>query len=132
MKTFIRGWEYEPPALQDFMGLVLILALIGTIVFKGRPVEDVLVGVFVLCVIVLIATNRSSVPMTPFRWVLSSALLVATLADYVVDTPVTHTVQRTVYWVLIVWFIANRPHIRQYWREEAIERRDAGAADSRL
>ena len=52
MKTFIRGWEYKPPALQDFVGLVLILALIGTIVFKGRPVEDVLVGVFVLCCIV--------------------------------------------------------------------------------
>jgi hypothetical protein len=121
MKTFIRGWEYERPALQDFMGLLFLLAFIGQFVFKG-PVAD---GVFVLCVIVLIATNRSSVPMTPFRWVLLTAILVTTLVDYFVETPVTHTAWRTVMAVFAVWFIANRPHIRGYWREEALDRRDA-------
>src|SRR6188472_3742399 len=108
MKTFIRGWEYEPPALQDFTGLVLILALIGTIVFKGGPVEDVLVGVFVLCVIVLIATNRRGWEhMTPFGWLLVTALVVTSLVDYFVATPVTHTAWRTVHWVFIVWLIAK-------------------------
>jgi hypothetical protein len=63
------------------------------------------------------AANRNWEHMTPFRWVLSTALLVAPLVDYVVDTPVTHTAQRTVIWVFTVWFIANRPHIRQYWRD---------------
>jgi hypothetical protein len=113
MKTFIRGWEYEPPALQDFLGLVLILAFIGHFVFKG-PVAD---GVLVLCLIVLVATNISWDHMTPLRWVLVTAFLVITLVDYVVDTPVTHTVQRTVYWAFVVWLVANRLHIRRWWRE---------------
>ena len=108
------------------MGLVFLLALIGTIVFKGGPVEDVLVGVFVLCCIVMVATNRRGWEhMTPFRWVLVTALVVTSLVEYVVKAPVTHTAQRTVYWIFIVWFIANRPHIRQYWR-------DAEPSDSRL
>ena len=104
---------------------MLILALIGTIVFKSGPVEGVLVGGLVLCVIVLISTNRSWPHMTPFRWVLVTALLVTPLVDYVVDTPVTHTAWRTVHLVFIVWFIANRPHIRPYWQ-------DAEPSDSRL
>jgi hypothetical protein len=113
MKTFIRGWEYEPPALQDFTGLVFILAFIGTFVFKG-PMAD---GIFVLCVIVLIATNRRGWEhMTPFRWVMLTAILVTTV-DYVVDTAVTHTAQRTVMWLWIVWYTANRFHIRPYWRD---------------
>ena len=121
MKTFIRDWRSEPPALQDFMGPAFILAFIGAVVFKG-PVVD---GIFVLCVIGLIATDRSRERMTPFRWVLSTAIVVATFVDYVVETPVTHTAWRTVMSVLAIWFIANRPHIRQYWR-------DADPSDSRL
>ena len=116
MKTFIRGWEYKP-ALRDVVGLVLILAFIGAIVFKGRPVEDVLVGVFALCCIVLVATNRNWEHMTPFRWVLFIALLVTLLVDYLVATPVTHAVQRTVYWVSIVWLIATRFDLLAFWRE---------------
>jgi hypothetical protein len=125
MKTFIRGWEYEPPALQDFVGLVFILAFIGQLVFKGGPVADVLLGVLVFCCMVIIVANRSWEHMTPHRWALVTAILVTTLVDYVVDTPVTHTVQRTVTWVFMVWFIANRPHIRRYWR-------DAEPSDGRL
>ena len=118
MKTFIRGWEYESPALQHVMGLVLTLVFIGAIVFKGRPVENVLVGVFVFCVIVSIATNRTGWKhVTPFGWVMLTALVVATLVDYVVATPVTHTAQRTVYWVYIVWLIAKRVDFRSYWRD---------------
>ena len=113
MKTFIRGWEYEPPALQDFVGLVLILAFIGHFVFKG-PVAD---GVLVLCLIVLVATNISWAHMTPFRWVLLTALVVTLLVDYVGATPVTHARWRTVQGVFIVWLIAKRFDIRSYWRE---------------
>ena len=119
MKTFIRGWEYEPPALQDFMGLVLILVFIGTIVFKGGPMELVLVGAWVVCIIVLIATSRISTAVSPLRGVLVTVVLTATLADYVVNTPFTHTAQRTITWLWMVWFTANRPHIRKYWREGA-------------
>ena len=119
MKTFIRGWEYEPSARQDFIGLVLILVLIGTIAFKGGPMEPVLVGVWVLCLTVLIATNPISVAVTPFRWLLVAAMLATTVADYLVDTPVTQTARRTIMWLLMAWFIANRPHIRRYWREGA-------------
>ena len=100
------------------MGLVLILALIGTIVFKGRPVEAVMVGVVcVFCCIVLVATNRNWEHMTPFRWVMSTALLVTTLVDYVVATPVTHAVRRTVQGVFIVWYIATRVDLLAFWRE---------------
>ena len=112
MRTFLRGWEYEPPALQDFMGLAFILAFIGAVVFKG-PVAD---GIFVLCVIGLIATDRSREPMTPFRWVLGTAIVVATLVDYVVKTPATHAAWRMVMAVFAIWFIATRPHVRRYWR----------------
>ena len=97
MKTFIRGWEYEPPALQRVMGLVAMLALLGAFVFKGGPVEYVMGGVFVFCCIVLVATNRRGwAQITPFSWVLLTALVVTLLVDYVVATPVTHAVQRTV------------------------------------
>ena len=118
MKTFIRGWEYEPPALKHVMGLMLTLVFIGAIVFKG-PVADVLLGgVLLLCFIVMVATNRTGWKhMTPFWWVLFIALLVTTLVDYVVATPVTHAVQRTVYWVSIVRLIAKRFDVRSYWRE---------------
>jgi len=120
MKAFIRGWEYEPPALQDFMrlvGLVFLLAGIGTFVFKG-PVADVLLGgVLVLCLIVIVAANRDREHMMPFRWVLLTALVVTLLVDYVVATPVTHATWRTVQGVFIVWLIAKRFDIRSYWRE---------------
>ena len=100
------------------MGLVLILAFIGTLVFKGRPVADVLLGgVLVLCVIVLIAANRSWEHATPFRWVLFIALLVTPLVDYVVATRVTHATWRTVQGVFIVRLIAKRFDFRSYWRE---------------
>ena len=127
MKTFIRGWEYEPPALQDFRGArvpprghrnIRVQGSGGrraagrgprALLHRHRP-----------------ATNRTGWEhMTPFRWVMVTALLVTPLVDYFVDTPVTHTVWRTVQWVFIVWLIANRPHIRQYWR-------DAEPSDSRL
>jgi hypothetical protein len=120
MKTFIRGWEYEPPALHDFMrlvGLVAMLALLGTFVFKGGPVAYVLLGVFVFCCIVLVAADRTWEHITLLGWVMLTALVVATLVDYVVATPVTHAVQRTVYWVYIVWLIAKRFDFRSYWRE---------------
>ena len=88
------------------------------LVFKGGPVEDVMVGVCVFCCIVLVATNRKGWKhMTPFRWVLLTAILGTTLVDYVVATPVTHTAQRTVYWVCIVWLIAKRVDFRSYWRD---------------
>src|SRR6476660_9037482 len=111
MKTFIRAWEYEPPALQDSMrlvGLVFLLAGIGTFVFKG-PVADVLLGgVLVLCFIVIVAANRRGWEhWTPFRWVLLTALVVTLLVDYVVATPVTHAAWHTVQGVFIVWYIAN-------------------------
>jgi hypothetical protein len=95
---------------MGLVGLVFLLAGIGTFVLKG-PVADVLLGgVLVLCFIVIVAANRRE-HMTPFRWVLVTAIAGATLVDYFVETPVTHTVQRTVYWLFVVWFIANR------WRE---------------
>ena len=102
------------------MGLVLILAFIGTLVFKGRPVADVLPGgVLVLCCIgIIIAANRTGWKhMTPLRWVLFIALLVNFLVDYVVATPVTHATWRTIQGVFIVRLIAKRFDIRSYWRE---------------
>ena len=101
------------------MGLVLILAFIGALVFKG-PVADVLLGgvLLVCCIGIIIAANRTGWKhMTPLRWVVFIALLVTLLVDYLVATPVTHTAWRTVQGVFIVWYIAKRFDIRSYWRE---------------
>jgi hypothetical protein len=57
--------------------------------------------------------------MTPFRFVLLTAIVVATLVDYFVETPGTHTARRTVMAVFAVWLIATRLNIRRYWREGA-------------
>ena len=118
MKTFIRGWEYQPPALQHFMGLVAHPRVHRNIRVQGWSGGIRAAGRLRVLRHRIVATNRTGWKhMTPFGWVMFTALLVTPLVDYVVATPVTHAAWRTVHWVFIVRLIAKRFDIRSYWRE---------------